>query len=134
MSDPSAALQVAIVSVLKADSAVAALVGDRIKDSVPDPEVFPYVTVGDGQVVGDDIDCADGSEVFFQCHVWSRKPGYTESKTIAGAIRSAIRTASITLAGFEIHDTQFVQSQYLKDPDGLTRHAVVEFRFLITHG
>lgn len=140
MSDPCAALQMAIVTALKADAALDALIEGRVYDFVPDPvkpattPTFPYLTVGDGQVIGDDNDCADQSEVFFQVHAWSRKPGYPEVKSIAGAVRSAIKAAALSLAGFTITVTQFTQSRFIKDPDGLTRHAVVEFRFLITHG
>jgi hypothetical protein len=37
------------------------------------------------------------------------------------------------LDGFEVTVADFVQAQYLRDPDGKTRHAVIEFRFLISH-
>jgi hypothetical protein len=134
VSDPSYALQVAIFDALKADATLAGFIGARVYDSVPEGAAFPYVTVGDGQVVGDDNECADGSEVFFQCHAWSRATGYPEVKKIAAALRSALRSATLTLAGFDVGLVEFTQTQFLKDPDGLTSHAVVEFRFLITHG
>jgi hypothetical protein len=134
MSDPSAVLQSAIIAALKADATLSGFIAGRVYDPVPSGFVFPYVTVGDGQVVGDDNECADGSEVFFQCHAWSRTPGYSEVKKIAAAIRSALRSATLTLTGFDVGLAEFTQTQFLKDPDGLTSHAVVEFRFLITHG
>jgi hypothetical protein len=135
MSDPSLALQGAVVARLKADAPVAALIGTRVYDEVPTSATFPYVVVGDGQVIGDDDDCADVSEVTFQVHAWTRSPadtGWPKSKQIAAAVRTAMK-APFTLVGFDVLLGEFTQIQFLKDPDGLTRHAMVEFRFLIVH-
>lgn len=129
MSDPSLALQAAIVTVLK-DAGVA---GGRVYDPIPDLPTFPYVTVGDDQVVGDDDECGDNSEVFVRIHGWSRTQGYPEVKALAALIRSTIRAATFTLSGFTTVVVEFQQTQFLQDPDGLTRHSVTEFRFLITH-
>lgn len=133
MSDPSYALQAAIVPRMKGSSAVAALVAARIYDEVPKEATFPYVTVRGGQVNGDDNDCADISEVYFQIHAWAQPPGAGSSvKKIAGAIRDAMK-APFTLTGFVVEVQEYQQTQWLDDPDGLTRHAMVEFRFIIVH-
>lgn len=132
MSSPSLALQAAIVLLLKNSNGVLTLVSSRVYDSVPANPTFPYIALGDGQELGDDSECADGSEVFFQIHAWSRAPGFPESKSIASAIRTAMKT-QITLTGYSVIVTQYQQTQFLKDPDGLTRHAMVEYRFIITH-
>lgn len=134
MSDPSLALQGAVVARLKADTMVAALIGPRVYDEVPASAIFPYIVVGDGQVVGDDDDCADVSEVTFQVHAWTRPPdaGWPKSKSIAAAVRTAMKSP-LTLPGFDVLLCEFAQIQFLRDPDGLTRHAMVEFRFLIVH-
>jgi hypothetical protein len=133
VSDPSYALQVAMVTALKADNALAAFVGVRIYDDPPASATFPYVQVGEGQVVGDDTeDCGDGSEVFIRTHAWSRAAGFPEVKRIAAEVRRVLKVAP-SLSGFDVTVVEFVQSQFLRDPDGLTRHAVVEHRYLITH-
>ncbi len=131
MADPSLALQDAIVAALKGD---AAGVVDRVYDSVPNPVTFPYVTVEINQSLGDDDECGDNSEVFTRMHGWSIHKGDSEIKRIAALIRAVIKAAApFTLSGFTVVDTKFEQNQFLKDPDGLTRHSVTEFRFLITH-
>lgn len=141
MSDPSLPLQGAIVAALKANGALPDVVGKRVYDQPPDDKVaktksgalFPYITVGDGQVLGDDTeDCGDGSEVFVQIDAWSRAPGYPEVKQISAAIRAALKPVPI-LAGFTVDVVEFQSCQYLRDPDGLTRHAAITFRYLITH-
>lgn len=131
MSDPSYALQVAIAGILTDPSPPLV---PRVYDSVPKDPVFPYVTIGEGQVLGDDTeDCGEGSEVVVRVHAWSRAVGYPEVKRLAGAIRSSLIRATYTLTGFDVGVVEFVQMQFLRDPDGKTSHAVVEFRYLITH-
>lgn len=141
MSDPSLALQGAIVATLKGNGALPPVVAARVYDEVPAEKervdktgaAFPYVTVGDGQVLGDDTeDCGDGSEVFVQIDAWSRAVGYPEVKAIAAAIRTALK-ALPTLSGFDVSVVEFQQCQFLRDPDGKTRHAALQFRYLITH-
>lgn len=135
MSDPSFNLQVAQVGILKGNSGVTGLISDRVYDDIPSKPEFPYVNVGEGHVLGDDTeDCGDASEVFSQIHAWSQKKnaGLTEVKRIAAAVRTALKSPP-ALAGFTVTVVEYVQTQYLKDPDGITRHAMVEFRYLIDH-
>lgn len=129
MADPSLLLQGAIVSALKAAPAVAA---GRIYDRVPESASFPYVTVGEGDTVGDDNSCADASECNVQAHVWSRAVGKVEAKQIAALVRARLKS-KFTLAGFQVTVVEYVTTRYLDDPDGITTHAVCEFRYLIDH-
>lgn len=128
MSDPSLAVQGAVVAALKA----ADVAGDRIYDRVPVNPTFPYITIGGGDTIGDDNDCWGASEVFVQVHVWSRTIGFPECKTIAGQVRDAL-SSELTLANFRNAVAGFLTTRHFRDPDGLTSHAVVEFRYLIDH-
>lgn len=132
MSDPSLALQGGLVALLKSGGGVG--VADRVYDEPPDEKnrVFPYITVGDDQVVGDDNDCSEISEVFCRIHVWTRTVGFPETKQIAGAVRARLRATPPTVNGFTVDVVEFQQHQFLRDEDGKTRHAVVEYRFLIS--
>lgn len=130
MSEPSLALQGALVTLLKSANTDAR---DRWYDKVPSPVDYPYGRVGDDQVIGDDDDCEELSAVISRLHIWSQKGGKVEVKTIAGQARAAIRGATWSLSGFAVDDVQFIQTQYLDDPDGISTHAVIEARFLITH-
>ncbi len=127
-ADPSLAVQVAIVTALKA----AQVAGGRIYDRVPPNALLPYVTVGEGQTVGADNSCWDESEVTVQVHVWSEAVGWPEAKGIAGAVRRALR-GGLALEDFGNAATEFRSTRFLNDPDGITRHAVVEFLFEIDH-
>lgn len=131
MSDPSLLLQRAIYEILTDGSPQPI---ERVYDHIPPNPAFPYVTIGEGQVLADDTeDCGDGSEVFVSIHAWSRAVGFPEVKALAGQVRTLLRTTSPVLAGFTVSVAEYVQTQFLRDPDGKTQHAVVEFRYLITH-
>lgn len=127
MSSPALELHGLIVARLKTDPAVAALIGDRVYDSVPDGVVFPYVSMGPRDEISDDADCITGFEISLQVDVWSRKPGFPEAQRIADAVR-----ASLVEYVFPEMENPLVlfrhdQTRLLRDPDGLTSHAALTF-------
>lgn len=128
MSDPSFALQVALVARLT-DLATAA--GERIYDDVP-PEAdrmsdtgaaYPYVTIGAGQLVPVDEECWDRSSTYFQIDVWTRTIGFPEAKEIAGTIRSALHEQDLVVPGHVVDRMRVESIDYSRDPNGLTRRA-----------
>lgn len=129
MADPSLALQGAINTRLRAQvPAVANRVFDRVEASV----AFPYIELGEFQTVDDGAQCHDGQEVYVTLHVWSRGIGQVEAKTIAGAVRGALHEAELNLgAAWQFLEIAHQDTRYLKDPDGLTSHAVLTFRALV---
>lgn len=129
MSDPSLELQGAIVAALKSPGALPAGVG--VYDHVPPAATFPYVSFGPSQGLPDKAGCIDGVEVFVQLDAWSRKVGYSEVKTIGAAIIAALDDQPLDVAGFDVIVFELSGVNYLPDPDGLTRHAVISFRSLI---
>lgn len=131
MSDPSLELQGAIVTALKSAGALPVVVNGRVYDEIPTAPVFPYVSLGDGQVLPDKAACIDGVEVFLQIDVWSRKVGYVECKTIGKAVVAKLDDQPLTVAGFDVIVFEIQDIRYLRDPDGLTRHGVITFRSLI---
>lgn len=131
MSDPSLEVQAAIVAALKTNGALPAVVGARVYDSVPTSPTFPYVTLGDCQVLPDKAECIDGAELFLQIDVWSRAVGFPESKQIAKAIVVKLDDQPLTVAGHDVVIFEHQSTQYLRDPDGLSRHAALSFRAIV---
>lgn len=132
MSDPALALQGWHVAALKESAALAAIVAGRVYDDVPKDAPFPYVSIGEGHSIGEDLECGDATEIFAQVHAWSRTPGFPECKRMTAAIRDALK-ATPSMEGFDVSVVQYVQTRHLRDPDGKTSHGVVEFRYLVTH-
>jgi hypothetical protein len=128
VADPSLAVQGGIVARLK-DAGVC---DGRVYDAVPKGPAYPYVSVGEGDTVGDDNSCFDASEVTVQIDVWSTDVGWPEAKSIASAVRAALK-AELDLEDFANPVTTFRLCRFLRDPDGVTRHAAMQFTFLIDH-
>lgn len=131
MTSPSLELQGAIVTRLKAVPAVTALIGTRIYDSVPSNAAFPYVSFGSEQILEDDAECITGFEVFMQLDAWSRSVGFPEAKRIAEAVRDALHDFDLPLTDNALVSFRHRQTRMLRDPDGLTAHAAIEFVGLV---
>lgn len=134
MLDPSVQLQAAIVAALKATGALPDVVEGRVYDEPPTAPTFPYVTLGDCQVLPDKATCYDGTECYPIIDVWSRTTSYGQAKTIAAAVLAKLddQTANLVMTGFtavvfELHDYR-----PMRDPDGLTRRVNITFRALVS--
>lgn len=129
MSDPSLALQKAVVAALRAD--VTAVSG-RVYDHVPADATAPYIAVGDWQTLDASVECVDSTEIIADLHVWSRGAvGQVEAKEIASAVRASLHGADLTLDDFALVEILHRDTRMLRDPDGISTHAVVTFRALV---
>lgn len=135
MTSPAAELHAAIVPRLK--GALAALVGDRVYDHVPRDTggaltaAFPFVNVADFQEITDDADCISGAEIVVTIEAWSRAVGFPEVHRIASAVKAALHNADIELDDAALVALEHGTTRTLRDPDGLTSHAILEFRALV---
>jgi len=137
MKDPSLPVQAAVFAALTASAPLATAFGaePRIYDRVPVDAAgrvtaaFPYLAIGEDQVTSEADACHDASSIFVTVHVWSRKVGKVEAKTIMAAVCLAL-DVKLTVAGFGVigHEVE-TGPQHLTDPDGLTSHSVATFRY-----
>lgn len=127
MSSPSLDLQAAIVSRLKADAAVTALIAGRVYDAVPQNAEFPYVSLGPVDELSDDADCVDGFDISLQVDCWSRAVGAPEAKNLSNAVRLALKGLTLPPAANPLVYFRHRQTVISRDPDGLTTRARMEF-------
>lgn len=127
MTSPTLELQGAIVTRLKAQPAVTALIGQRIYDAVPAQPVFPYVSFGPSDELTEDAECIDGFEISMQIDVWSRSVGFPEARQIADAVRQALHGYELNLTSNALVTFQHRITRMFRDPDGLTNHAALTF-------
>ena len=122
-------LQKAIYAAL---SAAPPLCEGRIFDLPPAGDAFPRITIGDDQVLYDGNSCGDGWEIYSDVHVWSRpKAGSKlEAKDIRADVVARL-TGSLTVSGFTVVSSVLDQARTMRDPDGLTEHAVLTFRHVL---
>lgn len=136
LTDPSFALQKAVVAALKGAAAVTAIVSSRVFDQVgrnPDgsPNVpFPYIALGDTQVLPETAECTDAATSYVTLHLWSRAVGFPEVKRLGAAVITALHDATLALESGGLQSLLLQSTHYLRDPDGLTSHAVLVFEAL----
>lgn len=127
IDDPSLPLQAAIVAALKASGSPA---GARVYDAVPSSVVFPYISLGNVQLVAEQVECLQGAEVYITVDAWSRAVGKTELKTIGHAIIAALDDADLVATGLTVNSCLLNDVNYIDDPDGLTSHGIFTFHIL----
>jgi hypothetical protein len=125
-ADPSLALQKAIVAALKADAGVNAIVAGRIYDAVPGGAVKPYLSFGPFQMLPEHGSCLDGGETFVTIDGWAAGPDTVAVKQLGTAVAKALDLAELTIdTPARLVEMTIEQTQYMRDPDGITAHAVI---------
>lgn len=129
MSDSSNALLAAVRARLVADPTIAALVDGRIFDEPLQDVQFDWIQLGDTQAIPFDFMCGSGVRVFWDIHVWCRGDWAGDRmRDIAAAIYTSLHRQKFPVAGHNLQLIEHQTTRTLRDPDGLTRHAVVSFR------
>jgi len=124
------AIQNAVYTALTNDAGLMTLISG-VYDSVPETEVFPYLTLGEDTHTGWTTNTTLGTDVQIVINCWSRSRGRKETKTIQGEIYDALNRAALTYNGYDIINIEMLDSSSFIDADGLTRHGVQTFRVLI---
>lgn len=128
-------LQLGLYNKLAADLPLMALV-TAVYDNPPqqdDPESnvpFPFLTISDSTAQPWDTDTEVGSDVTFTVHVWSRASHALEAKQIQGAIYQALHRDTISVTGYTVIGIDLVNQTVERDPDGITRHGIQDFRIV----
>lgn len=138
--DPTYELVLAAINKLRADASVAALVGTKIYDRVPERQTAnglvadvssPYVSMGPVTAVSDDADCIEALEITFQLDAWSWGDGdaygSVEVRKIAGLIKKALHRADLTLSTNALVSIRHEMTRILRESDGVTNHAAIQF-------
>lgn len=125
-----------------------AAVGPRVYDDPPQNVVFPWLEIGDRQVIPDDATSNvtlggsdDGVEDYFDLHVWSRgsppapgkpakKSGKQECNEIIDALHGLLHQQTLTITGRTSALMWITNVRVLLDPDGMTRHGVVSLKII----
>ena len=106
----------------------------QIIDANQRPSKLPAILLGDSQAVDEGTSLRRAhTRVYHSLHVWQREPSLEGAKTIAGAIRSAIHSARLTLApGLHCADARVSSMRFLRDPDGEHSHGVIVVEVLVS--
>lgn len=122
-----AELQKYIYDALTGDAAVMALV-DGVYDRVPASPYGAnqtYVSFGPHELLEDDADCIQSDQHTVQVDVWSEAVGQVACKRAGAAIRGVLHDRAVAMTTSALAMMEVRSVRYLRDPDGLTSHAVI---------
>ncbi len=129
MTSPCFALQTGLYEALITHPGLLSLLGAaRVYDHVPQPVIFPFVTIGAPTVRDWSTGTESGLEHLVTINVWSRYGGKQELYEIADAIRDALDDRAIPVSGQHLINLRHQFSDLSRDADGETHRAVLRFR------
>ena len=123
------ALRTAMHAALTSDPVLlAALGGPRVHDVPPASPEFPYVTLGEAQVLDWSTATEGGEEHRLTLHAWSRQGGHNEAHAIAAILQQALHDAELVLTGHRLVNLRLTSADIRREAGGRTYHALVRFR------
>jgi len=104
----------------------------RIFDAHPKNAVFPYVTMGEITAKDWSDKFEDGMEIYSTIHVWSQYDGRKEADEMSDKITQALTSSTLDLApNFRAAFDRLDSYNLITDIDGVTRHGILRFKYLI---
>lgn len=125
---PISLLQGALVTALKADAALAALVGSGVFDAAPKGRATPYVAIARHDVLARDADAAPGQEHRLLLHCWGDQP--SRKRALDMAERVIAVALGLTAAGITVTHREHVRTDTVIDRDTGQARAAVTLRFM----
>lgn len=123
-------LQQAVKSRLATWPALAAL-SASVYDHTPKDVDFPYVVIGQDLATPFEVDDVLDADHAVTLHQWSRYRGQKEVKQMQQASYSALHRNPLTVTDATYVDCNLQSEENFLDDDGLTRHGVQRFIFLL---
>lgn len=128
--DPGTDIQSAIVGALRA----ASIAGGRVYDRAPQSVTYPFVSVGEVQIIDDDTEDKESVEAFVTVHTWSQNQsagGKPEAMAIQRLIREALHQVDLQTTTWDLLEIRHRDSRTFLDQDGITVHGVCTYRALM---
>lgn len=133
MAAPSRELVLCARDRLLKTANVTALVADRIWYRAPENQQFPNVAGFDTFGIRDDATCIVGEEITLNVHAWTRDglDPLQDARSIAYEVGRALHGYPLPLPSNQLVTLDHRGERIFYDRDGLTGHAVVEFRAVV---
>ena len=91
---------------------------------------FPFLTIGGDNIAAFDSKDDLGGSAFVQIDAWDRAASMLDLKTLVDAIDTRLRRQPLAIAGVTHITTELESCNFMKDPDGKTKHAAISYRVL----
>ena len=130
--DPTLPTLVALVAKLRADTAVAALVSDRVFDAMPPQSTaYPFISIGSWTMVDLGEKDVPGNDSTVVVHCWART-GTKGAAQLANVVYNSLHENDLTVSGFQVVLVRHVSTMHMPDTDGKTHHAAATYRIETT--
>lgn len=112
---------------------VTALVADRIWYRAPESADYPHIANFDTFGLRADATCVVGEDITLNVHVWTRggMDPLQDARSISYEIGRALHNYPLSLPSNQLVTLDHRGERVFYDRDGLTGHAVVEFRAIV---
>lgn len=109
------------------------LVSDRVWYRAPENQAFPNIAGFDTFGIRDDATCVSGEDITLNVHGWTRDglDPLQDARSLAFEIGQALHGFPLPLPGNQLVTLDHRGDRVFYDIDGLTGHAVVEFRAIV---
>ena len=131
MKAATSELQKAIIQTLSNDADVKDIVDGRVFDSVPLKAEYPFISLGPMTSDTTLADCLELDNISVQIDVWSCDVSSVEMRELANAVRRSLTKSDLTLEKNGLVLFNHENTRELRDPDGLTSHAAVNFDVIV---
>lgn len=124
----------AIITALRADAGVAAIVGVRVYDEPPQDVAFPWVEVRDAETLPFDTDCTVGAETLLTIVAHTRPAsggagaGQRATNALAATIYEALHRATPAVTGHALINLTVDIAVTRGDSDGISHECVMRAR------
>lgn len=127
--------QKAVIALLKADATLTALVpAARISEAPADTLEYPHMWVEEAGGEDWSTKTEIGVKEELVLHVGSRYNGTKELKQIGERVHTLLHFVTLVLDSGQSVVAQFDRYNIIPDQDGVTRHGVFRYQFLISEG
>ena len=131
MKAATSELQKAIIQTLSDDADVKEIADGRVFDRVSPDAEYPYVSLGPITSETTLADCLELDNISVQIDVWSRDVSSAEMRELANAVRRALTKSELALEKNGLVLFNHENTRELRDTDGLTSHAAVNFEAVV---
>ena len=132
MSFHSFDLQTILYSTLNGDSTLDGIVGNnKIFDNVPQDTSYPYVVIGNINVVNRGTKNLDGNEYNIDIDVWSEYRGKKEISNAMERIYELLHDTTYSVSGADMVVSQVRNTITLVENNGITRHGVLSLSVIV---
>ena len=103
-----------------------------IYDDNPKQAPYPYVVMGEMTATDWSDKFEPGQEVYSTLHIWSQYKGRKEVVEMGDAILQVLTKSTLDLApNFRAVLDELDMNEIIVDIDGITRHGIMRFKYLI---